>query len=388
MIGNGRSLSRALVALPSTALGGTEKHSAALAEALAAAGVTTTVALEPGLADRFAGLSGAGGRACLRPAAIGWQPRATVEANMAAQEAALAGLLAATRPDLVILPLPWPTHGLGLFRGLVAAGIPALAIHHLAPQEPEPPLPEAARAVLADLPQARLRFAAVSAPVAARAAARLGLPEGAITVVPNGVPVPPPDGAARRAARAWMRRRLGLEEDARLLAFLGRLEHAKGADLLPEIATRLQAACGATLVALGEGSLRQALAGSEAARPGGPLRLLGHVEDVHGWLLAADAMLLPSRLEGCPLAFLEAAARRCPVIASGDALEGFGDAAPHLAAVAPAGGVAALTDLAFVRLNDPASSRAAVDAAYRLAVQHDEGAMMSRYFSLLRTTLA
>ncbi|TDH63126.1 glycosyltransferase [Dankookia rubra] len=381
-------LARALVALPSMGLGGTERHTAALAEALAAAGVAVTVALEPALDPGFAAMLGGPGAVRRRPAPLGWRPGASVEANMARQEAALAEALAASRPDLVILPLPWPSHGLGLFRGLLAAGLPALVIHHLAPREPEPPLPEAALAVLAGLTAARFRWAAVAAPVAARAAALLGLPEAGFTVVPNGVPVPPEDPAGRAAARARQRQRLGLGLAAKLLVFAGRLETPKGADLLPEIATRLETAAGATLAVLGEGSLRAPLAASAAGRRGGPLRLLGHVHDVPDWLLAADALLLPSRLEGCPLVFLEAAVRRCPVVASGDALEAFGAAAPRLAAIAPAGGIAHLTDQAAVRLNDPASARAAVDAAHRTAVALDEAAMLRRYFSLIRAALA
>jgi hypothetical protein len=39
-------------------------------------------------------------------------------------------------------------------------------------------------------------------------------------------------------------------------------------------------------------------------------------------------------------------------------------------------------------LNDPASARAAVDAAYRSAVALDEAAMLRRYFSLIRTAIA
>jgi hypothetical protein len=344
----GRSLSRALMILPSTALGGTEKHSAALAGALAEAGVGVTLALEPSLRPGVQAMLGARPDILLHPAPVGWQPGASLAANLDRQEAALAGLLAAARPDIVLLPLPWPTHGLGLMRGLVAAGVPVLAILHLAPREPEPPLPEAAQAVVAALPGAPVRWAAVSAPIAARVASRFGLPPAAITVVPNGVPVPPEDPAARAAARLRQRRRLGLPPEARLLVFSGRLELPKGADLLPGIAERLEQSCGATLVALGEGSLRPALAASRAGRRDGPLRLPGHAQDVPDWLLAADALLLPSRLEGCPLVFLEAAARRCPVIASGDALEAFGEDAPRLAAIAPAGGVAHLTDLVHV----------------------------------------
>jgi hypothetical protein len=47
-----------------------------------------------------------------------------------------------------------------------------------------------------------------------------------------------------------------------------------------------------------------------------------------------------------------------------------------------------LTDQAAVRLNDPASARATVDAAYRSAVALDEAAMLRRYFGLIRAALA
>ena len=134
--------------------------------------------------------------------------------------------------------------------------------------------------------------------------------------------------------------------------------------------------------------MRPALEASRAGRRHGPLRLPGHLPDVPDWLLAADALLLPSRLEGCPLIFLEAAARRCPVIASGEALECFGAEAPRLAAIAPAGGIAHLTDQASIRLNDPAAARAMVDSAHRSVVALDEAAMLRRYFSLLRSALA
>ncbi|NOG73411.1 glycosyltransferase [Roseicella sp. DB1501] len=399
--GPGGGVSRILLALPSVGLGGTERHSAVLAAALAAAGVAVTVALAPPLAAGFAAMletpGGTGGRAegraavRLQPAPLAWRPDASagggIEAAIRAQAAALAPVLAAVRPDLVLLPLPWPDHGLGLFQAVIEAGLPALAIHHLAPREPEPPLPAAALSVTARLAAAPLRFAAVSAPVAARAAARLGLPAARFAVVPNGVPVPPEDPALRAAARARLRGRLGLPPGARLLLFAGRLEWEKGADLLPGIAARLRTACDATLVALGDGSLRETLRRSPAAREAA-LRLPGHVADAPDWMLAADALLLPSRLEGCPLVFLEAAARRCPVIASGDAMEGFGEEADRLAAIAPNGGITDLTALCAVRLNNHMISCACVESAYRLALATDQAAMLRRYASLIRAAFA
>lgn len=383
----GRSLRRALIALPAIELGGTEKHTAVLAQALAEAGVAVTVGIEPRLAGWFGDMLGRPTGVAVRPATLGWQRDTPHERNMEAQDTALAGLLAAARPDLVILPVHWPAFAIGLLQAVIAAGVPTLAIHHLAPREPEP-LHWTAGDVVAALPTAPIRWAAVSAPVAARTADLYRLPPAAFTVIPNGVPVPQEEPARRAAARARQRRRLGLPPEAKLVVFAGRLELSKGADLLADIAERLEAGAGATLAALGEGALRHVLSTSKAGRRNGPLRLLGHVHDVPDWLLAADALMLPSRNEGCPLVFLEAAARRCPVIASGDALECYGPAATRLAAIAPAGGIASLTDQATVRLNDPAAARAAVDAAHRCAVEHDEAAMLRRYFSLMRTTIA
>jgi glycosyltransferase involved in cell wall biosynthesis len=113
------------------------------------------------------------------------------------------------------------------------------------------------------------------------------------------------------------------------------------------------------------------------------------VRDVGEWLVAADALLLPSRLEGCPLVFLEAAARLCPVVATAAALEAFGDAAWDLAAIAADDAVSALADGAAAALTAPAAARRLrVEAAFLRAARWDEAAMLREYAGLLRAAAA
>lgn len=370
-----------LVLLPSADLGGAEAHTAWLARSMAASGIDVELAIAAPLRDRFAAVLGPGLSAVLHAAPVGWDTAETVEANIARQAGAAADLIAAARPDAAILPLPWPTHGLGSQRALAEARVPALAVAHLAPVEPEPEGLAAAR-TLRPGPTA---WVAVSRPVAERLAACFALSPGTVSVVPNGVHVPPEDPHRRASARAAKRDLVGIAGHAPLFVFAGRLEPNKGADLLPAIAERLNAATGGGVAVLGSGKPLRGWDGA-IAQPG--LHLLGHVPDVPDWLLAADALLLPSRLEGCPLVFLEAAARRCPVVAAPAAVEAFGDAAFAMAAVAQEGSAAAIADRALAALAEPAATRRRVEAAFRHAARHDAAAMLRQYAGLLRAAAA
>lgn len=380
-----RRLSRVLVLLPGTDVGGAEAHTASLARFFAASGLRVRLAIAAPLRDRFAALVGPRLAAELDAAPIAWDAARPVEANERRQAEAAAALIAEARPDAAVLPLPWPTHGLGLQRALAEAGVPTLAVAHLAPVEPEPEGLAAARA----LRPGPTEWAAVSGPVAARLAAHFALPPGAVSVVPNGVEVPPEDARKRAAARAAKRGLAGVAgRGAPLFVFAGRLEPNKGADLLPAMAERLHAATGGGVAVLGRGGGKP-LRGwddADAARPG--LRPIGHVPDVPDWLLAADALLLPSRLEGCPLVFLEAAARRCPVVATAAAVEAFGDDAHAMAAVSQEGSAAAVADRALAALAEPVATRRRVEAAYRHAAAHDAAAMLRQYAGLLRAAAA
>ena len=127
---------------------------------------------------------------------------------------------------------------------------------------------------------------------------------------------------ARGAARSALLAEIGqpAASEARLVAFVGRLERQKNPILLVEAVARAAAADPSIhLVAVGTGSLREA-----AARRA---RELGADRHVH-WLgllprdrlpdllNAADALLLPSAFEGMPITVLEALACGLPVVAT------------------------------------------------------------------------
>lgn len=376
-----RALRHLLIALPSAAHGGTERHALALAQMLRAAGVAITIAADPERHPALARDAGPTLAGCLRGARIAWDAEAAVEENVRRQRVALEAVLEGLAVDAALLPLPWPNAGLGLQAALSAARLPTLVIGHLAPPETPPGLGPEARADAAGLPGL---WAAVSAPVAARLEAAFALPPGRVVVVPNGVAPPPAvDAARRRGLRAALRAELDLPAEAPVALFLGRLETVKGAELLPFIAQAFIRRGGAALAAAGSGPLEARLA---AALPGGrsPLRLLGHRGDAGNLLLAADALLLPSRLEGCPLVFLEAASRHCPVVATPAALEALGEAAPRLAALCPAEDIAGLAEALVEACSGGGLTGARVAAAAAHAARQDEAAMLARYRDLLR----
>lgn len=331
-----RRLTRLLILLPADRLGGTERHTVEVASRLAMRGMRVTLAapdaLLPQLRDAAPHLHG------LRAAAL----------SPATQEAATRALLAELVPDAVLLVLPWPDSGLGAQRALAGSGVPRVVLLHLAPDAP----PD-----LAGLPLgiAGSVMAAVAAPVAGRAARAFGLPADRIALLPN----PPPDAAPpeRATARAAIRAALALPADAAVLLFLGRLEEAKGADLLPDISARLDV----TLAVAGDGHLAGLLRARAAEDPRGRLRILGPLADPAPWLAGADALLLPSRLEGAPLAFLEAVVHGCPVVATPSALAALGEDATRIARLAE--GVPALAAAAAGLLADAPAARAMAAAA-------------------------
>jgi teichuronic acid biosynthesis glycosyltransferase TuaC len=146
-------------------------------------------------------------------------------------------------------------------------------------------------------------------------ATRLGVPGGRIHVIPGGVPYRPREG------RQEARRRLGVDENAICVLWVGRLVSVKAPlEAIRAFARVVDSSAphDAVLVMLGEGPLT-ARASELVRREGldGRVRLLGYQsrESVWTWQCASDVQINSSRSEGTPVAVLEALGAGTPVAA-------------------------------------------------------------------------
>jgi glycosyltransferase involved in cell wall biosynthesis len=140
-------------------------------------------------------------------------------------------------------------------------------------------------------------------------AVRIGRPHQ-YAVVPPGIGLEPlPDRGEARAA-------LGIDPDADVVLYVGRLTRIKRPDRLLEVARRLRdARPSAVVVVAGDGELA-AQARAEAAPLGDAVRFLGWRDDLETLYAAADVVLLTSDNEGTPVSLIEAAHAGRPVVAT------------------------------------------------------------------------
>jgi glycosyltransferase involved in cell wall biosynthesis len=154
------------------------------------------------------------------------------------------------------------------------------------------------------------------------------LPADKVVACPNGIDVTRwlPDESKARAFRD----RYGIPQDDYLFGIAGRAAPEKGIDLAIRAFDRLRKSRGGiSLCVVGEGPLRRDLQRfAEELGLKDLARFTGYVDDISAAYSAFDTVLLPSKVESCPLVLLEAMACGCRVIASpvGGVPEILGDA--------------------------------------------------------------
>jgi glycosyltransferase involved in cell wall biosynthesis len=129
----------------------------------------------------------------------------------------------------------------------------------------------------------------------------VGLPQGSVITIHNGVP----DGSPRSAESP---------RPGPLIGALGRLEPQKGFDVLIRALVEIERG---NLVLIGEGSERASL--EELARRLGVddrVDWIGWSDDARSYLETFDVFAFPSRFEGFPLAVLEALLAQRAVVAT------------------------------------------------------------------------
>ena len=146
---------------------------------------------------------------------------------------------------------------------------------------------------------------------------RLGADIGKIRVIPNGISSESRDCSSSEIVQ--FRRRLGIDEDARLIVFLGRLSRIKGLELLADAFERVRSEMdNVTLIVGGSdddfGEQARRLFKQSPLEP--CVRFTGHLEaeQILVCLNAADVFVLPSLSEGLPMAVLEACRAGVPVV--------------------------------------------------------------------------
>lgn len=192
------------------------------------------------------------------------------------------------------------------------------------------------------------------------------LPAAKIKVIHNGID--PQHYRQDAGARKDLKRSLQLDEKARLLVVVGRLEPQKGhrtlIEALPVIRREFP---DAHLVCLGDGGMRLELEGLVKSKGlDQAVRFVGYQADVSRWLASADLSILPSLFEGLPMAAMESLASGCPIVAT--AVDGTPEVVSHgeTGLLVPPGDPESLARAVLQMLRHPKNARQMAEAGRRL----------------------
>lgn len=139
-------------------------------------------------------------------------------------------------------------------------------------------------------------------------------PRAEIRIVENYTPALPPHAIDK----STVRRRLNIASGQIVIGVVARIDFAhKGQDWLIRTLQENEFMAGKLLLFVGDGADRSQLEELIAISPAkDQMRILGWCDNTDEIYAALDVLLLPSRMEGVPLAMLEALSRRIPVVAT------------------------------------------------------------------------
>jgi glycosyltransferase involved in cell wall biosynthesis len=201
-----------------------------------------------------------------------------------------------------------------------------------------------------------------------------------VATIPNGIPPAPPP-ADRAALEAEWR----LPPGRPLVVAAGRLVEAKNFQL---VIRALAEVPDATLALLGEGPLRRALE-REAEQAGVADRVVfaGLRHDAREIIGAADAVVIPSQVEGLPLVALEALAAGTPIVATD--VRGLRELLDdgQTALLVPADSVQGLASALRRVLDDDPLAQRLREGGARLAAEHTEERMVDDFLRLYERVL-
>ncbi len=163
------------------------------------------------------------------------------------------------------------------------------------------------------------------------------------------------DDRGRGRRRAIVREQWGVAADAEVVTLIARLVPIKRVDRFLQIALALAERPRARFVVVGDGELRESLAGSQAARAlGDKLVWAGFRRDMPDVCFASDVVALTSDNEGTPVSLIEAQAAAVPVVGTdvGGVRSAVRDG--HTGFVVPVEQEAAFTRAVAAVLDDPA----------------------------------
>lgn len=222
---------------------------------------------------------------------------------------------------------------------------------------------------------------AVSAPLAEQLARRSAVAP-AVRHLSNAW-IPQSDRPDRTAAREA----LGLDPDALVAGWVGRMSREKG----PEVAVtalRHASAAHVTLCMVGDGSLRSKLQVRGAVGEGAEIVWTGAIPAAGRLFAAFDVLVLSSHIEGTPMVLFEAMEARVPIVAT--RVGGVPDVVGRGEAVlVPPGDPDALREAVLGVLADPAAAeRMADQAARRLEEAFGADRWLSAHEGVYRRVIA